>query len=86
MSLACGAGSCCEEFRRDLSAPLPHSVELLSIYSRSDAIVDWQACLDPSGRHAEVAAGHYEMPAHAATLRTVVAALATFRGRAAGER
>jgi pimeloyl-ACP methyl ester carboxylesterase len=78
MSLACCAGTCCQRVRRDLAAPLPHTVGLLSIYSRNDAIVDWRSCLDPSGRHTEVRAGHHEMPADAATMRAVVSALATF--------
>jgi triacylglycerol lipase len=76
MSASCAvAGSCCSAFWRDLRAPLPPAVRLLSIYSTTDRIVDWRACLDPDGRHAEVTAGHHELPGHRWALRLVVDAL-----------
>ena len=49
-SSECGDGACCAAFREDLLAPLPAAVRAVSIYSRSDGIVAWEACLDPSRR------------------------------------
>jgi triacylglycerol lipase len=31
------------------------------VYSRSDGIVSWQACLDPDARHVEVNSSHTGM-------------------------
>ena len=58
---SCAAGACCAAFREDLAATLPAGLECLSIYSRSDGIVDWRACLDPAGRHTEVHSSHCGM-------------------------
>jgi pimeloyl-ACP methyl ester carboxylesterase len=57
-SSECGDGRCCAAFRRDLLAPLPSAVRALTIYSRSDGIVSWQACLDPGAEHVEVESSH----------------------------
>jgi pimeloyl-ACP methyl ester carboxylesterase len=76
MTVACGLGACCAAFWRDVAAPPPPTVRVLSIYSTIDRMVDWRACLEHDGRHAEVRAGHYELPGHAATLPIVLAALA----------
>src|ERR1041385_9553588 len=40
MSLRCLRGACCETFRTDLPAQFPDGVRYLSVYSRSDGIVD----------------------------------------------
>ena len=44
--MSCLRGACCETFRGDLLAPFPPSVRYVCVYSRSDGIVDWRACLD----------------------------------------
>jgi triacylglycerol lipase len=49
-SRSCRDGACCEDFRTQLQAPLARHVHATSIYSYSDAIVDWRACVD---RHAQ---------------------------------
>jgi hypothetical protein len=55
----CLRGECCEPFRRALADPFPDEVGYLSIYSRTDGIVDWRACLDPEAdEHVEVKASH----------------------------
>ncbi len=61
LSSECHDGSCCAEFREDLLAPLDPDVRAVAIYSRSDAIVAWQACLDPCAEHVEVASSHTGM-------------------------
>jgi triacylglycerol lipase len=49
---------CCERFWRDIRGPFPHGIPFVSMYSKTDAIVNWQACLDPAARHLEVDASH----------------------------
>ena len=49
---------CCERFWNDVRAPFPGDVSFVSLYSKTDAIVNWLACLDPAARHLEVDASH----------------------------
>jgi triacylglycerol lipase len=60
-STECGYGECCAKFRTDLRAPLPPTVRAVAIYSKSDGIVSWEACLDPSARQVEVESSHSGM-------------------------
>ena len=41
-SYSCAAGSCCSDFTRDLRAEFPARTRFVSVYSRSDGIVDWR--------------------------------------------
>lgn len=75
----CLDGDCCASFWSDLAAPLPPGVGSVSIYSRTDGVVDWHACLDPSAdAHVEVRASHCGMAANAAAYRAIAAALERF--------
>ena len=57
-----------------------------SVYSRSDGVVDWRACLDPSAdEHVEIAASHCGMSVSPAAWRAVASALGDF-SRSEGER
>jgi pimeloyl-ACP methyl ester carboxylesterase len=60
-STRCAEGECCATFREDLRAALPSEVNAISIYSRSDGIVSWRACLDPGARQIEVDSSHSGM-------------------------
>jgi triacylglycerol lipase len=60
-SWSCFAGDCCARSSQALFDPFPEGVRFLSIYSRSDEIVRWQACLDPGAVHVEVDASHLGM-------------------------
>ena len=60
-SSECANGECCAPFWRDLAAPIPDAVRAIAIYSQSDGIVSWQACLDPCARHIEVDSSHIGM-------------------------
>lgn len=60
-SSECGEGECCAAFRDDLQAPLPTSVRAVAIYSRSDGVVSWRACLDPCANQVEVDSSHSGM-------------------------
>jgi triacylglycerol lipase len=50
--------SCCEQFWSEVRSPFPADVSFVSMYSKTDGIVDWQACLDPDARHVQVDASH----------------------------
>ena len=74
----CLDGECCDEVRRAAERPFPATVGLVSIYSRSDGIVDWRACLDPAAEHVEVRASHIGMAVNAEVYATVGTALERF--------
>jgi len=70
-STSCGEDGCCERFWEDMEAPLPERIEAISIFSRSDGIVDWHACLDPHARNVEVSSSHCGMSVHPAVYRVL---------------
>ncbi len=70
-STRCGDGACCSAYRADLRAPLAPEVRAVSIYSRTDGIVSWEACLDPSARHVEVESSHSGMSVNRAVFRVL---------------
>lgn len=73
---SCLRGDCCREYRASFERPFPDDVRYVSIYSRSDGIVDWRACLDPAAEHVEVEASHVGMAMNAGVYRAVADALA----------
>ncbi|HEX8053682.1 MAG TPA: hypothetical protein VF517_11885 [Thermoleophilaceae bacterium] len=77
----CLWGDCCKSFRDDLLSELPAEVGYVSIYSRTDGIVDWRACLDEGAVHVEVRASHCGMAVNAGAYEALAAALADFRAR-----
>lgn len=79
LSARCLRGKCCERFRQALEDPFPEDVGFLSVYSRSDGIVNWRACLDPEAdEHLEVNASHCGMSVNQAAYRATAHALASF--------
>jgi triacylglycerol lipase len=68
-STECRDGDCCAEFRELLSQPLPSRSPALAMYSRSDAIVDWRACLDPHAECVEIDGSHCGMAVNAQVYR-----------------
>src|SRR6185295_94794 len=44
---SCLEGECCSSFWETAAGALPDGVGFVSVYSRSDGVVDWRACLDP---------------------------------------
>ena len=57
----CKDGACCAEFRAELAAPIPAGIRATAVYSRSDGIVDWRACVDPLADAVEVSSSHCGM-------------------------
>ena len=76
---SCLEGECCASYWQLLAAPCPEGVGLVCVYSRSDGIVDWRACLDPcADEHVEIPASHCGMAVHPASWRAVAEALERF--------
>jgi triacylglycerol lipase len=63
-SYSCATGDCCTQFAHDLRAEFPAKVRFVAVYSRTDGIVDWRACLDPAALHVEVESTHCGMSVH----------------------
>jgi pimeloyl-ACP methyl ester carboxylesterase len=70
-STDCADGACCEAFWADMAAPLAAHIQAVSVFSCSDGIVDWQACLDPHARNVEVDSSHCGMSVHPAVYRVL---------------
>jgi pimeloyl-ACP methyl ester carboxylesterase len=85
--LDCLRGDCCARFREALAGPFPDDVHWTALYSRSDGIVDWRACLDPQADElVEVSSSHCGMGLNAAVYEEVARALTVTRpaGQPAG--
>lgn len=52
---------CCTSFWEDLDEDVPEGVRFTSIYSRSDGVLHWRACLDPQADHLEIESSHCGM-------------------------
>jgi triacylglycerol lipase len=76
---SCLTGECCESFRDDLTAPVPRGVRFVSVFSRGDGIVDWEACLDEEAECVEVNASHCGMGLNIEVFRVLHSVL--WRGR-----
>jgi pimeloyl-ACP methyl ester carboxylesterase len=74
----CLRGNCCRDFRAALAAGFPESVGYTALYSRTDGVVDWRACLDPGAELAEVTATHMGMGVNAQVYAELANALARF--------
>lgn len=73
----CQYGACCEVSREQAAAPFPSGVDFVALYSRTDGIVDWRACLDPAARQIEVGGSHLGMSVNPRVFRVVADALAS---------
>ncbi|NNE95969.1 MAG: hypothetical protein HKN24_08065 [Acidimicrobiales bacterium] len=56
--------------------PVPEGIDFVSIYSRTDGIVDWRTSIDPQAESIEVNASHAGLPNSMAGVGAVAAALA----------
>jgi pimeloyl-ACP methyl ester carboxylesterase len=71
----CMDGACCADFNGLIRAPLDPGAPALAVYSRSDGIVDWRACLDPYADCVEVDGSHCGMAVNAAVYGELEAVL-----------
>jgi triacylglycerol lipase len=76
---SCKWGKCCGEFWEDLQKPLRDDVGYLSVYSKSDGVVNWRSCLDPHAEQLEIDASHMGMAVSPRAWRAVAQALSDFR-------
>jgi triacylglycerol lipase len=77
--MSCLRGACCEPFRADLLDGFPPDVRYVCVYSRSDGIVDWRACLDGAADElVEIRASHCGMAVSVEAYEQVARALAAF--------
>jgi triacylglycerol lipase len=68
--------TCSAEFAAALQQPLPTGIRFVSIYSRTDGIVDWRSCVDePPGRNIEVDGTHLGLVYNVETYRAIAEAL-----------
>jgi triacylglycerol lipase len=76
---SCLDGDCCASFWEELARPLPDGLPLVSVYSKSDGVVDWRSCLDPDATElVEIRASHCGMAVSRGAWRAVAAALESF--------
>lgn len=85
MSEDCVTGECAARIAAELVEPFPAQVAYTSVYSESDAIIDWQTCLDPAAECTAVAASHTGMGTDPLVREIVIEHLARL-GAAAGAR
>jgi len=74
---SCGSTTCTCRFAKTAFARLPSGVSLTSIFSKQDAIVDWQASVDPDGENIAVSGGHMGLIVNREVYRAVAATLAS---------
>ena len=60
----CLEGDCADKLAEWLARPFPVDVPYVSVYSRSDWVVDWRACVDPDADNVEVDSSHVGMSVH----------------------
>lgn len=72
-SFACLRGACCASYREELRAPVP--VPFSAIFSRTDRLVRWQSCQDPTAHTVELETSHLGLIGEPEPLRAVAAEL-----------
>lgn len=72
----CVTPDCTCPYMAATKRPIPAEVELISLYTKSDGIVDWRACVVPGARNIEVSGSHLGMGLKPATVRIVLEELA----------
>ena len=79
--MSCLRGPCCEAFREDLIGRFPAGVRYVCMYSRTDGIVDWRACIDGAADElVEIRASHCGMAVSTGAYEEVARALGAFAG------
>ena len=77
---AVSAAPAARSFREALAGPFPDEVGYVSLYSRSDGVVDWRSCLDPAAECIEVDASHCGMSLNVAAYHAIARSLRAFQG------
>ncbi len=74
--LGCATSQCQCAYMQAIRRPMPAEVELVSIYTTSDGVVDWRSCMVPGATNVEVSGTHLGMGLKPATLRVIMEQLA----------
>jgi pimeloyl-ACP methyl ester carboxylesterase len=77
----CVTGECADRVAAELMAPFPADIAFTSVYTRFDAIIDWQTCLDPAAELVAVDSSHTGMATDPAVHRIVADRLAALGNR-----
>jgi pimeloyl-ACP methyl ester carboxylesterase len=85
MRRSCLWGDCCTSYWDDFGEEFPAGVGFVSLYSRTDGIVKWRACLDPKAEQVEVRASHLGMAVNAEVYRAIAASLEGLRAAEAAK-
>jgi pimeloyl-ACP methyl ester carboxylesterase len=72
----CGTDQCMCQFGEAVNSRFPRGVTLSSIYTRSDEVVDWRACIAPDGDNHEVSGGHASLAVNPEVYRLLSVILA----------
>lgn len=80
----CLRGDCCESFRDAITGEFPDHIGYVAMYSKTDGVVDWHACLDPAAEQVEIHASHCGMSMNASVYRELGFALGSFASPGSG--
>lgn len=72
----CVTPECTCPYMLAVHGPLPPDVEIVSVYTKVDGVVDWRSCVLPGANNIEVPGSHMGMGMRPDTLRVVLQALA----------
>lgn len=86
MRRECVRGECAQDSWLELQGPFPENVGFVSLFSRSDGIVDWHACLDAAADFVEVESSHCGMAVNPQVYRVLADRLPTLGPRVARRR
>lgn len=86
MRADCVRGECAQDSWLELQGPFPENVGFVSLFSRSDGIVDWHACLDAAAEVVEVSSSHCGMAVNPQVYRVLADRLPALAPRAARSR
>jgi pimeloyl-ACP methyl ester carboxylesterase len=70
--LRCSTPECACPYLAAAHRPLPAGIDLFSLYTASDGIVDWRACVVPGATNIEVGGSHLGMGLNPATLQLIL--------------
>lgn len=74
--LRCFTPECACDYMAAAHRPLPADIDLVSLYTTSDGVVDWRACVVPGAKNIEVPGSHMGMGLRPDTLRVILRELA----------
>lgn len=80
LSTDCIHGDCANGVQAALNSEFPAQVPYVSMYTKSDGVVDWRACLDPDARVVEVQGTHLGVGNDLRVVRDMAEELVAFSG------